>query len=154
MSTAGVVTGVPVTGSSSICDEPIDPCVYFDAESTEPCSAVFTVEEPWQVVVYNLPPGDEVILQQVSGGNEGEFFADVAVNGQGYKLDANNNRMMVPFAGRFRLRYVGTLGTATVLCEPSNCCIGPMFPAQDQTGAIQVNDAFGTNLFLGDPVNV
>lgn len=153
MSGAGVTTGVAVSSGTSPCDLPPDPCVYFDADSLELCSKPFLVEEPWQVLAYDLPAGDEVILQQVSGSNDGDFFADVVVNGTAWKLDANNNRMMIPFAGRFRLRYVGTLGQATVVCEPSNCCIGPMFPANEGGVSLQVNDAFGVALFNGDPLN-
>lgn len=148
MSGAGVTTGVAYVKTASPCDERPDPCVYFDAGSTSPFSAPFDVEDPWQIVAYNLPDSDEVVLQQVSGANDGEYFADVVVNGRTVKLNVRNNRIMVPFAGRFRLRYEGQPGTATVLCEPSNCCMGPMFPPyEDELVTCVVSNTFGEPQF-------
>ena len=150
----GVQTGVALSGTGGPCDERPDDCVFFDGQSDpqDDCSHVITVDDPMQVLAYDLPDGDSVVLQQVSGSNDGDFFADVVVNGQTLQLDADNNRLFIPFMGRFRLRYIGTPGVATVVCEPSDCCFAPLFPQQvAAVEKIQVTDAFGVNLFLGDP---
>lgn len=145
----GVDTGVSVSGTSSPCEERPDPCVFFDGNSEDTCSHPFDVDEPHQVLAYDLPAGDVVVLQQVSGANDGEHFEDVRVAGQLLMLDDNNNRILIPYKGRFRLRYVGTLGQATVVCEPSDCCFGPLFPQQTRVQTEQINDAFGVPIFLG-----
>lgn len=150
-----VSTGTVLSGSSSggVCEERPDNCVFFDTESAELCSHTFDVNEttgPTQAMAFDLPADDVVYLQQVYGDGEGSFFQDVLVNGTKVRLDAENNRVLIPFAGRFRWRYEGTLGQATVVCEPTDCCLAPLFPQQD-SGSIQVNDAFGVNLFKGEP---
>lgn len=154
MSTGTISTGTTLS-STSACDERPDACVFFDSVQTDLCSHVFTVDEDTgllQVMAFDLPAGDIVYLQQVYGDNEGSHFADVLVNGSRVRADASNNRFLVPFAGRFRLRYEGTPGTAVVVCEPTDCCHAPLFPQQESDVAqVQVTNAFGVNLFQGDP---
>lgn len=174
MSAPAITTGVVIAGKGSPCEDLLSPCVYFTPDSVDNLSHVFTVNEPWQVLGFNMAPEDRVVVQQASGSNEGDFFSDVLVNGQLLTLDSVNNRMLIPYVGRFRLRYDGELGSATVVCEPSSCCMAPLFPPRAGANtkilvtntfnvgqfeaelesndplAVQVVSAFGNNLFLGD----
>lgn len=119
------LAGLPVGG---LCDPIPDPCVKFDLNSDVDTSAVFTVTEPMEMLAFGLEHPDYVELEQVWGPNEGTHFEAVTVGGQCFRLSPCSNRLLIPFAGRFRLRYVGDVGNATVVCNPTDCCFATIHP--------------------------
>lgn len=137
--TGGIVTGETLSSSVMTgqvlggaglgpCDTDPDPCIKFDVNSTDEYSAVFTVDQPMELLAFDLEDGDCVELEQVWGPNAGTHFEPVALGRKKFALSACNNRLAIPFMGRFRLRYKGIVGNATVVCNPTDCCYLSLHP--------------------------
>jgi hypothetical protein len=142
----GVSTGTVLNSTSK--DDPCRPqpsdCVYFDENSEGEFSQSIPhlAGEVRQVAAFNIPEDDYIVLQQAAGSGEGDYFEDVVINGCTMVLNACTNRIQIPFPGTFRLRYVGEVGTAFVVCETADCCEAELFPRQTMNNCPQFPSSF------------
>jgi hypothetical protein len=117
-----IVTGRTLANPEGNCEVVKDPCVLLDSDSDTVTSATFEVGETIkQLKVFFLEPGRMVHLEMVYGPNGGTEFTDFLAAGV-VPMSGAIRYMLVPWPGRYRVRYTGTPGTALVICEDVPCC--------------------------------